>query len=95
MKQQNIYQITHSITRSITQTGQVTLPAQVRKLLGVSDSVTFTIDEGEVRLVQPPFTLETVRGSVQPLHRPENFEALIREAQEAHAEQEYRKLEQT
>ncbi len=82
------------ITTTITQRGQVTIPAEVRRLLGVKprDRVTFTIEDGEVRLAAVSFTLESVYGSVKPLRRPEDFEELSRMVKDAKAEKTARDL---
>jgi len=45
-----------------------------------------------VRLVPAGFTIETAYGSVTPLHRPEDFKQLAREAHEEHAEQVLREM---
>lgn len=81
-------------TTTITQRGQVTIPTIIRKKLGVTarDKVTFTVDEHGVHLRPAAFTVESTAGSVTPLHRPEHFEQLIREAKEEHAERTMRKL---
>ena len=67
------------ITTTITQRGQVTIPAEVRRILGVKprDKVTLPIDGDEVRLKPSSFTLETVFGSVKPSNTPENFDGII------------------
>ncbi|MGH2347651.1 MAG: AbrB/MazE/SpoVT family DNA-binding domain-containing protein, partial [Chloroflexota bacterium] len=54
------------ITTTITQRGQVTIPAEVRRRLGVGprDKVAFTIDDDGVHLLPAPFTLESAFGSV-------------------------------
>ncbi|HEX5370209.1 MAG TPA: AbrB/MazE/SpoVT family DNA-binding domain-containing protein [Dehalococcoidia bacterium] len=56
------------IITSVTAGGQVTLPAEVRRLLGVRprDKVAFAIEDHEVRLVPIRFTLESAAGSVKP-----------------------------
>ena len=83
------------ITASITQRGQVTIPAEVRRLLGIKPrgKVAFHIYDGEVRLAPVEFTLETAYGSVKPINRPEDFKKLIREAMEEHAEEVVRKMQ--
>ena len=55
------------ITMSITQRGQVTLPAEVMKILGVKPrgKVAFLIEKGQVKLKAPSLTLESVFGSVK------------------------------
>jgi antitoxin PrlF len=61
------------IISTITSKGQVTIPREVRKELGVGsrDKIAFIIDDGDVHIrpVQFP-TLESVFGSVPPLGRP-------------------------
>ena len=76
------------ITGRVSARGQVTIPIEVRRLLGVepSDLVVFRIEDGEVRLVPAEFTLETTFASVMPLQRPEDFEQRIRDAKEEKAE---------
>ena len=76
------------ITTTITQRGQVTIPAEVRRVLGVKpkDKVAFTIENNEVRLTPASFTLESAYGSVMPSRRPENFDEISRIAKETKAE---------
>lgn len=76
------------IVTTVTQRGQVTIPAEVRHRLGLKprDKVAFVIDNGQVRLKPVRFTLETAYGSVDPLNRPEDFDALIRHAKEERAQ---------
>lgn len=69
------------LATTVTQRGQVTIPSEVRRRLGIKprDKVTFRIeDDGGVRIVPQRYTLETVFGSVAPLRRPEDFEAISR-----------------
>jgi len=82
------------ILSTVTGRGQVTLPAEVRRLLGArgGDKVAFQIDGDEVRLLRARFTLETAYGSVTPKRRPEDFEAIKDAAMEEHAEASVRKL---
>jgi AbrB family looped-hinge helix DNA binding protein len=77
-----------TVIASVTQRGQVTIPAEVRRRLGLgaTSKVAFEIDDHEVRMVPAPFTLESAFGSVQPSHRPQDFETICREAKEAHVE---------
>ena len=78
------------ITTTITQRGQVTLPVEVQRLLGVGprDKVSFAIDQDQVRLVPARFTLESAAGSVLPPTATEDFERLIDEVTEEHAARE-------
>jgi AbrB family looped-hinge helix DNA binding protein len=70
------------ITSTITQRGQVTIPAEIRRYLGVGphEKVAFAIDEAGVRLLPAPFTLESAYGSVPPRAQPEDFKAIERRA---------------
>lgn len=83
------------ITASITQRGLVTIPVEVRRLLGITPGgkEVFVIEGSQVRLIAPSFTLETAYGSVTPLNRPENFKRLAREAMEDHAEKVIREMQ--
>ncbi|MCY4612547.1 MAG: type II toxin-antitoxin system PrlF family antitoxin [Nitrospira sp.] len=82
------------IVTTITQRSQVTIPAEVRRVLGVKprDKVAFTIEDGGVRLAPAPFSLESAYGSVKPVEKPENFEEISRAAKEAKAEKTVRAL---
>lgn len=76
------------IVATLSQKGQVTVPVEVRRLLGLKpkDKVAFAVAEGQVKLVPAKSTLEAAYGAVKPLKRPENFKELRRMAQEEHAE---------
>lgn len=73
---------------TITQRSQVTIPAEVRRVLGVKprDKVAFTIEDGGVRLELAPFNLESAYGSVKPVEIPEDFDKISREVKDAKAE---------
>ncbi len=82
------------ITTTITKRGQVTVPAQVRRTLGVKprDKITFTIDGKKVHLTPAAFTLESAYGSVSPSKKPEDFEAITQDAKDEKAEGTAKKL---
>lgn len=82
---------------TVTQRGQVTIPAKVRRRLGLGprDKVAFEIEGDQVRLVPAIFTLEAAYGSVQPRSQPEDFKAISRVAKEAHAARVLKKLQQS
>ncbi len=68
-----------AIQATITERGQVTLPAAVRRQLGVEPGgkILFQIeDNGTVRVAVAPFTFQTVRASVPPLAHPVTDETL-------------------
>lgn len=82
------------IITTLTQRGQVTVPAEVRRLLGLKprDKVTFAIDGDDVRLVPTAFTLESAYGSVTPRRRPEDFKAISRMTREEKVRKDTAKL---
>lgn len=69
---------------TVTSRGQVSIPARVRKKLGIRphDKVAFTIEGDVVRLEPVRFTLEDVFGSVPaiPGTTTEDFDRQIEEA---------------
>lgn len=73
------------IWASVTERGQVTIPSEVRKTLGIKprEKVIFVLEDGHVSLKRPRFTIETAYGSVPPIHR--DVDAMIREAKEERA----------
>lgn len=82
------------ILSTVTGRGQVTIPAEVRRLLGTKsgDKVAFEIEDSQVRLRPVKFTLESAYGSVTPKNRPEDFETMKEEAMEENAETVMRSL---
>ena len=82
------------ILSSVTQRGQVTIPAEVRRLLGTKtgDKVAFQIEDGQVRLAPAAMTLESAYGSVKALSGPEDFKRVAREAKEAHVAEQVHKM---
>ncbi len=64
--------------RRLTYKGTVTIPAEVRRVLGVkpNEEVRFRVVEGKVELLPPTMTLESAFGSVTPINRPEDFQQL-------------------
>jgi antitoxin PrlF len=74
------------ILATITQRGQVTVPAEVRRLLGTKtgDKLAFQIEGTEVRLAPAAMTLESAFGSVKPRTEPEDFARVEEIAKEEH-----------
>ena len=86
------------IIAATTQRNQVTIPAEVRRLLRLKpgDKVTFTIDDtGKVHFAVASFTLESAFGSVKPSQRPEDFDEISRVAKAAKAEKTSRELNES
>jgi AbrB family looped-hinge helix DNA binding protein len=82
------------IWASVTERGQVTIPAEVRKALGLKkrDKVVFRLEDGVVVLKRPPFTIETAYASIKPLRQPEDWDARIREAKDERADRLVEKM---
>jgi antitoxin PrlF len=83
-----------TIDATVTSQGQVTIPAEVRRKLGLTkrEKVTFVIEEDRVELIPARFTLESVFGSVEPLpNQSADFDREIEEAMEDHADEVVRK----
>ncbi|MCL5072400.1 MAG: AbrB/MazE/SpoVT family DNA-binding domain-containing protein [Actinobacteria bacterium] len=74
------------IVTTITKKGQVTIPVEIRHLLGfkAKDKVAFRIDGDNVRLAPAKYNLETAYGVVKPLKRPEDFKKLKQTAIKEH-----------
>jgi AbrB family looped-hinge helix DNA binding protein len=81
------------ITR-VTRGGQVTLPAEVRKILGVKpqDKVAFAIEDNEIRLVSVKYTVASAAGSVKPPTPNKGLDQAIEEAKEEMAAAQVSKL---
>ena len=82
-------------TASTTQRNQVTIPAEVRRTLGLKprDKVAFTIEDGgEVRLSIATFNLETAFGSVKASAKPEDWDMITRNAKDEKAARTVREL---
>jgi AbrB family looped-hinge helix DNA binding protein len=80
---------------SITERGQITVPAEIRKLLGLEKKgqVSFIVENGVVTLRRPSLTWREVGGSIKPMNMPEDWEARIREAKEEKAERTIREMQ--
>ena len=74
---------------SVTQKGQVTIPAEIRARLGLKpkDKVIFTL-EGEVVTLWPAAS-KVLRGygAVVPSQRPEDFQEIRKQVEQAIAEE--------
>jgi antitoxin PrlF len=82
-------------TASVTERGQVTIPAEVRKLLGLMkrDKVSFVVEDGTVTVRRPRFTIETAFMSIPGRNPPiEDIDQAIREAKEEKARETIEKM---
>jgi len=68
---------------TITAKGQVTIPAEIRKALGLKprDKVAFTFEQGEVKFEPASSALRAGFGAVKPRKKPEDFKELRGEVQ--------------
>ncbi len=82
------------IVSTITSKGQVTIPAEVRRRLGVGtgDKITFVIDEsGDVRIRAPRYpTVDSLRGAAGSLNQPRRWDEIRDIAREDRFEAKYR-----
>jgi antitoxin PrlF len=79
------------IVSTISSRGRVTIPADVRRRLGVGDhdQIVFVLeDNGEVRLSVPRYpTIQSLRGIAGSLQRAMSWQAIEEIAQEEHADE--------
>ena len=84
------------IVSTITSKGQVTIPAEVRKHLGLNkrEKIAFVIDEeGDVHLKTPHYpTMASLRGAAGSLPHPMSWEDIEQFAEEERTEEGHRKL---
>jgi AbrB family looped-hinge helix DNA binding protein len=73
---------------TMTQRGQITVPAEIRNLLGLKprDKVAFAVEDGEVRLLPVSSTVASAYGSVEPVGDDgDDFDEQILRAKEERA----------
>ena len=84
------------IVATITSKGQVAIPAEVRKHLGLNkrEKIAFVIDEeGDVHVKTPHYpTVAALRGAAGSLPHPLSWEDIERIVEEERAEEGHRKL---
>lgn len=82
------------LVTTITIRGQVTVPAEVRRLLGLKarDKVAFAINEDHVQLLPVKFTLESAFGSVKSATLNDDFKRISQAAREEKVERDASKL---
>jgi AbrB family looped-hinge helix DNA binding protein len=76
-------------TSSVSPKGQVTIPAEIRQLLGVRprDRVAFEVTDGQVFIRPARRSLESLYRSVPALDRQVSDKEMTRLAQEEHAKE--------
>jgi AbrB family looped-hinge helix DNA binding protein len=83
------------ISTKITKGGQITLPAEARKALGVKpgDDVDVHVSNGKVTVVKPEYTLKELSGILQPPRPGFDIDQAIRDAKEEMAADAIRKMQ--
>jgi len=81
--------ITGERTSRVSPKGQVTIPVDIRQLLGVRprDRVAFEVHEGQVLIRPARSSLDAVYRSVPALEQPVSDKEMTQLAQEEHAQQ--------
>lgn len=82
-------------TSVVTQKGQVTIPAEIRRALGIkaNNRITFTLEEGRVCIECIAETLDSIFGAVEAIERPEDFQRRRDDAIDDHIESTMREAE--
>jgi len=83
------------IWASVTERGQVTIPAEVRKALGIGkrEKVIFALEDGTVVLKKPRFaSIKDVAGSVPALSPPRDWKVVEKAAKDEVAERFIQKM---
>jgi len=82
--------------RRVTSKGQVTIPSDVRRLLGIQpgEKVIFRVQGDKVEIARASMSLEEVFGSVEPISRPEHFKAIRETAWTEHAEKTLQEMQE-
>ena len=73
------------IKSTLTQKGQVTIPAEVRRALGLKphDRVTFELEGDGAKIKRATSKISRWYGAVTPVERPEDFRRIREEFEEA------------
>lgn len=73
---------------SVSPKGQVTIPIEIRRMLGVKakDKVVFTVEEGKVELKPARSALDELYQSLSALKEPRSWEEIEASAHEDRAE---------
>ena len=76
------------LSTTVTRKGQVTVPAEIRRALGLKrgDKVAFILDDGRVRFERAHSVVERTAGAFKSNEPPLSAEELRRAAEEAWAE---------
>ena len=80
----------------VTRKGQVTVPAEIRRELGLKqgDRVAFILDEGEVRLTRTGSVVQRTAGALKGHKPPLTTEQLRESAERAMAEEAVKRMDE-
>jgi AbrB family looped-hinge helix DNA binding protein len=87
--------VPRTLVTKVTRGGQISLPAEARAVLGVNpgDKVYVVIENNEVKIIKPKYSLDDVLGKL-PHPRPGvPLEDVIKEAMEEWADKEMQKMQ--
>ena len=75
------------IATTMTKKGQVTIPKEIRDMLGLKehDKIAFALKDGEITMKPVRGSVLDLRGSVKPKQRPEDFNRVRAETMRARA----------
>lgn len=75
------------IATTMTKKGQVTIPKEIRDMLGLKehDRIVFALKDGEINMKPLRGSVLDLRGSVKPKKRPEDFDQVRAETMRARA----------
>jgi antitoxin PrlF len=75
------------IATTMTKKGQVTIPKEIRDILGLKehDKIVFGLKDGEITMKPIRGSVLDLRGSVKPKQRPEDFNQVRAETMRARA----------
>jgi bifunctional DNA-binding transcriptional regulator/antitoxin component of YhaV-PrlF toxin-antitoxin module len=93
MKKLSKLQYKREFISTVQQRGQVTLPIQIRKMLGITPQtkIVFAIENNTVKVKATPLSLKDAFGYIK-INEPQDFDKQIRVAKEEHAEETLIKL---
>lgn len=86
----------YDIWASVTERGQVTIPAEVRKALGISKpgKVVFRIEDGVIVLKKPRFSsIAEIVAATPKLKEPKTWDEMVEIAHEEVAAQVYESMQ--
>jgi antitoxin PrlF len=83
------------IATTMTKKGQVTIPKEIRQILGLKehDRIVFTLKDGQITMKPLRGSVLDLRGSVKPKQRPEDFNRVRAETKRVRAKRALQEVE--